>query len=73
MNSGLIKVNELNIGDYMSRNPITVQSNLRVRDAVVIMTYNEIGNLVVTKNKRPICILTERDILRFLASWFKLL
>jgi CBS domain-containing protein len=40
MNSGLIKVNELNIGDYMSRNPITVQSDLKVRDAVVIMVDN---------------------------------
>jgi CBS domain-containing protein len=72
MNSGLIKVNELNIGDYMSHNPITVQSDLRVRDAVVIMIDNGIGNLIVTKNKRPIGILTEREVLRFLASWMKI-
>jgi CBS domain-containing protein len=72
MNPGLIKVNGISVGDYMSRNPITVQSDLRVRDAVVIMTYNEIGNLVVTKNKRPIGILTEREVLRFLASWMKI-
>jgi predicted transcriptional regulator len=43
MNSGLIKFNELSVGDYMSRNPITVQSDLRVGDAVVIMRDNEIG------------------------------
>ena len=72
MNSGLIKVNELNIGDYMSRNPITVQSDLKVKDAVVIMTDKGIGNLIVTKNKMPISILTEREVLRFLASWRKI-
>jgi CBS domain-containing protein len=72
MNSGLIKVNGVSVGDYMSRNPVTVQSDLRVRDALVIMTYNEIGNIVVTKNNRPIGILTEREVLRFLASWMKI-
>ena len=72
MNSGLIKVNEINVGDYMSRNPITAQSDLRVRDAVVIMIDNGIDNLIVTKNKRPIRILTEREVLRFLASWMKI-
>jgi signal-transduction protein with cAMP-binding, CBS, and nucleotidyltransferase domain len=36
------------------------------------MTDNEIGNLVVTKNKRPVGILKEREVLRFLASWMKI-
>lgn len=54
----------LKVEDIMIRNVITVNADITVKEAVKIMNKNEIGSLVVIKEKRLVGILTERDILK---------
>ncbi len=54
----------MSIKDVMVEEVITVEPNTRVRDAVELMNKNEIGCLVVTRNGKPVGIVTERDILK---------
>lgn len=53
----------LRVGDYMTPNPISVDDETRLLDAIAIMAKKNIGNLVVEKNGKPSTILTEREIL----------
>ncbi|HET7285546.1 MAG TPA: CBS domain-containing protein [Nitrososphaeraceae archaeon] len=66
------KGNELTVREYMTSNPITVQSDLTVTNAAAIMANNGIGNLIVIENRKPVGILSEREILRYLSSWMKI-
>jgi len=54
----------MSVKDVMVEEVITVKPNTKIRDAVELMNENEIGCLVVTRNGRPVGIITERDILR---------
>ncbi|HET7389831.1 MAG TPA: CBS domain-containing protein [Nitrososphaeraceae archaeon] len=56
----------------MTSNPITVQSDLTITNAAAIMANNGIGNLIVIENRKPVGILSEREILRYLSSWMKI-
>ena len=42
----------LKVAEYMTTDPITVQSDITFTDAVAKMTSNRIGNLIVVENKK---------------------
>lgn len=54
----------LKVEDVMIENVVTVDPNTTVKEAVEIMNKHEIGCLVVTKRKKLVGIITERDILK---------
>jgi CBS domain-containing protein len=54
----------IKITDYMSRPVITVKRTDTIRFAVKKMDQYNIGSLVVTDGKKPVGIVTERDIVR---------
>ncbi|MGC1928247.1 MAG: CBS domain-containing protein [Candidatus Nitrosopolaris sp.] len=63
------QTHELKVGEYMTPNLITVQSNITFTDAATKMAGKEIGNLLVVENKNSVGILTEREILQYLSQW----
>jgi CBS domain-containing protein len=67
-----LKTLELKVADYMSPKPLVVKDNSSFIDAVQIMADNGIGNLVVEKHRKPIGILTERQILEHLSTHKKI-
>ena len=54
----------LEIKDVMVKNVITVQAEDSLKHVVSLMNEHEIGCVVVTKGKRPVGIITERDLLK---------
>ncbi len=52
------------VRDVMTKSVKTVQTGSTVREAVQKMNKFDIGSIVVMDNKRPVGIITERDILR---------
>jgi len=54
----------VSVKDVMVEEVITVEPDTKVRDAVELMNENEIGCLIVTKDGKPLGIITERDILK---------
>jgi len=52
------------VKDIMVEEVITVNPDTKIRDAVELMNKNEIGCLVVTREGRPVGIITERDVLK---------
>lgn len=54
----------LEIKDVMVKNVITVQAEASLKHVVSLMNEHEIGCVVVTKDKRPVGIITERDLLK---------
>ena len=57
----------LKVADYMTTNPITIQSDAMFPNATSLMASKGIGNLIVTKNDDAIGILSEREILQELS------
>ncbi len=53
----------LKVEDVMVESVVTVDADCPVMKAVKIMNKNEIGCLVVTRNRRAVGIVTERDLL----------
>ena len=47
----------------MTKNIISVKNNASVVQAASVMVKNDIGSVVVTKDGKPVGIITERDIL----------
>ncbi len=61
-------MHEMKVEDYMTRNPITVQRDISVPDAIAIMATKGIGNLVVAEDLAgPVGILTERELIEYLS------
>lgn len=56
-----------NVGKIMTPMVITIDSSETVREAAVIMADNRIGSAVVTKNGKPFGIVTQSDIVRWIA------
>lgn len=54
----------LELEDIMVQKVITVEADASLKEAVTLMNQHEIGCLVVTKDRRPVGIITERDVLR---------
>lgn len=61
--------NKLKVTDFMTANPVTIQTVAKFPEATAIMASKAIGNLVVTENnnKTVIGLITEREILQYLA------
>lgn len=51
----------LQTADY-SKNPITCSINTSIKDAASIMTEKHVGSIVIVDNKRPIGIITDKDL-----------
>lgn len=56
------------VKEVMNRKVITIDSEMKVREAIRIMIDNEVGSLVVTKNNKIVGILTERDIIKAMSK-----
>ena len=52
----------------MTTDIVTISKDAPVSDAVLQMTKNDIGSIIVIENERVIGILTERDIVKRIAS-----
>jgi CBS domain-containing protein len=55
------------VGNFMSSPVITVASHADLVDAVSVMTLRNIGNVVVVEDGGPVGVLTERELLQYLA------
>ena len=64
-----IGIKELKIEHYMTKNPIVAHSVVNFPGGVDVMTTNNISNLVVVENRKPIGILTEREVLHYLTNY----
>lgn len=54
----------LTAADIMSRNPITVDPNQRMRDVVDLLTANKISNLLVVENDKPVAIIHIAELMQ---------
>ena len=59
----MVKVKEV-----MKKNVITADPNLKMSDIAKIMTNNRVGSVVVMKNKKPVGIVTDSDIVTIVAK-----
>lgn len=48
----------------MTENVITIDENSKISEASKLMVSKNISSLLVTKNKKPIAIITENDIIK---------
>lgn len=58
----------LNISDLMTANPPCVDANSCLHEVAVLMRENKLSCLVITHNKQPIGVITERDMVRVLTE-----
>ncbi|HMV20551.1 MAG TPA: PAS domain S-box protein [Rhodocyclaceae bacterium] len=59
---------DLTLADIMTPGAIGVGEDCSLRDAALAMSQARISSLVIQRNRRPVGILTERDLVRLLAS-----
>ncbi|ULC60788.1 DUF294 nucleotidyltransferase-like domain-containing protein [Flaviramulus sp. BrNp1-15] len=45
-----------------SKNPITCKSHTKIKDAALVMSQNKVGSIVITNNKQPVGIITDKDL-----------
>jgi CBS domain-containing protein len=64
-----IGIKELKVEHFMTKNPVMARSNVNLPGGVDIMTTNNISNLVVIENRKPIGVLTEREVLHYLTNY----
>jgi len=55
---------EIRVGEITKRNLITIEEDAPVISAVRLMVDRNIGSVVVVSNKRPVGIVTERDLVK---------
>jgi predicted transcriptional regulator len=67
-NTMFMKFELKNVSDVMNKSIISVDKNDIIRTAVNKMVHGDIGAVIVTEKDEPIGILTERDILKFIAN-----
>jgi CBS domain-containing protein len=53
---------ELKVGDVMTRSPRTGEPGMSVMEAAAMMRDTKVGSLVIIEDRRPIGIVTERDL-----------
>ena len=56
------------VSDIMTSPAITVDAEVNVRDASLLMAEKEIGSVIVIERGAPVGIVTKRDIIRKLVS-----
>ncbi|MCS6784013.1 MAG: CBS domain-containing protein [Candidatus Caldarchaeum sp.] len=54
----------LRVRDVMDKKVVEVDENTSIADVIKAMMNNEVWSVVVTRNKLPVGVVTERDILR---------
>lgn len=59
-----LEINTLSVANYMTPYPIKVSKSSYFGDIVDLMVGHGIGNVVVVETKRPIGIMTERELLQ---------
>ena len=52
------------VKDLMTKNVVTIDADKTVVEAAVLMSENDIGDLVVVEKNTPVGIVTERDFVR---------
>ena len=57
-----------NVRDVMNKSIISVDKDDTIRMAVNKMVHGGIGAVIVTEKDKPVGMLTERDILKFIAN-----
>ena len=57
-----------NVKDVMNKSIISVEKDDTIRLAIKKMVHGEFGAVIVTEKGKPIGILTERDILKYIAN-----
>lgn len=62
----VLKTIELKVSDFMTSEPIAVDSDLSFSAAISIMANNGIGNLIIKEYDKPSSLFTEREILSYL-------
>tara|TARA_Y100000310_G_C20691915_1_gene822852 strand:- start:4248 stop:4694 length:447 start_codon:yes stop_codon:yes gene_type:complete len=58
----------VSVGDAMTQNPVTVDSELTIMAAAKILIDERVGSLLVTSGKQLLGIVTEKDIVRIIAQ-----
>lgn len=56
------------LSEILSRDPVTLSAAVRMSEAMALMKQENVTAIVVMESRLPIGILTERDVLRMLAS-----
>ncbi|KFM18259.1 Inosine-5'-monophosphate dehydrogenase protein [Marine Group I thaumarchaeote SCGC AAA799-P11] len=56
------------VRDIMQKNVITIEHDKTVHDAAVILKEKEISFLVIMRNKKPVGVVSERDIVQKVAA-----
>ncbi|MDW8359857.1 MAG: CBS domain-containing protein [Candidatus Caldarchaeum sp.] len=54
----------LRVKDVMDRKVVELDENATILDAVKKMIDNDVWSLVITRNKLPVGVVTERDVIR---------
>jgi len=54
----------MRVNQVMVKNPITINPEATVRDAARVMRDKGIGSVIIVDERKPVGILTERDIVR---------
>ncbi len=67
-NTIIMKSELKNVRDVMNKSIISVDKDDAIRMAVNKMVHGGIGAVIVTEKDKPVGILTERDILKFIAN-----
>lgn len=71
-NEMLLQSNKSNFTEVQSasfsKNPITCQSQITIKEAAIIMSENKIGSIVITEHTKPIGIITDKDIRHKIAT-----
>lgn len=63
-----MEIDKMKVQNYMTSNPITVQQDISISDAISIMASKRIGNLIVKESSSgPVGLLTERELIGYLS------
>ena len=57
----------MNVGEIMSREPLTTERGVSLREAAQRMCDRRVGSILVMEGERLVGILTERDVMRAFA------
>ena len=52
---------EIQSADY-SKNPVTCELNTTIKEAAKTMTSKRVGSIIITKNSKPLGIITDKDL-----------
>ena len=56
------------VADIMSSPAVTLDGDVCVKDAAILMTDRQIGSIVITESGQPLGIVTERDMIERIVS-----